>query len=72
LFPGVPGFGISDPENQIVVNPVNEFIGFGGFGGGIKAAELEFLNLLHIETELDYVNNIESSAPKFNPNFKIL
>jgi hypothetical protein len=31
--------------------PVDQFIGFGGFWGGIQAAELEFLNLLHIETE---------------------
>ena len=30
--------------------PVQEFIGLGGFGGGVKAAELEFLNLLHIES----------------------
>ena len=29
---------------------MNEFVGFGGFGGGINAAELEFLNLLHIES----------------------
>lgn len=49
LFPGIPGFGIPDPENKAVAIPVQEFIGLGGFGGGVKAAELEFLNLLHIE-----------------------
>ena len=52
MFPGITGFGISDPENKAVAIPVQEFIGLGGFGGGVKAAELEFLNLLHIETEL--------------------
>lgn len=33
-----------------MVIPVDEFVSFSGFGGGIKAAELEFLNLLHIES----------------------
>ena len=52
MFPGITGFGISDPENKAVAIPVQEFISFGGFGGGIKAAELEFLNLLHIVFKL--------------------
>ena len=49
LFPGIPGFGIPDPEGEDMAVPVDEFVGLGGFGGGIEAAGLEFLNLLHIE-----------------------
>jgi hypothetical protein len=48
LFPGIPGFGIPDPEGQKVAVPVDEFVGLGGFLGGVKATEPEFLNLLHI------------------------
>jgi hypothetical protein len=49
LFPGIIGFGIPDPEDEAMPVPVDELIGLGGFGGGVKAAELEFLNLLHID-----------------------
>ena len=52
--------------------PIDEFIGLGGFGGGIKAAGLEFLNLLHIVSEFEFVNNMVSRALKFILNFKIL
>ena len=48
LFPGIPGFGIPAPEGEDVAVPVDEFVGFDGFGGGVKAAGLEFLNLLHV------------------------
>ena len=47
LFPGIIGFGIPDPENEAVPIPIDELVGPGGFGGGVKAIELEFLNLLH-------------------------
>ena len=53
LFPGIPGFGISDPESEEMVIPVDEFVNLSGFGGGIKAAELEFLDCLHI-FQIDY------------------
>ena len=49
LFPGIPGFGVPDPENEAMPVPVDEFVGLGGSGGGIKAAEVEFLNLLHVD-----------------------
>lgn len=71
LLPGIPGFGIPNPEGEGMTIPVDQFVGLGGFGGGVKAAELEFLNLLHVETELDYTSNIESNAPIFNSNFKL-
>ena len=48
LFPGIIGFGISDPENEVMPIPVDEFIGLVGFGGSVDPIELEFLNLLHI------------------------
>ena len=49
LFPGIFGFGIPDPEGEVVTGAIQEFIGLGGLGGAINAAELKFLNLLHIE-----------------------
>jgi len=52
LFPGIPGSGIPDFECQGMAIPIDELVGFGGFWGGIKAAELEFLNLLHIVFKL--------------------
>jgi len=33
--------------------PMEKFVNPGGFGGGIKAAELEFLDCLHI-FQIDY------------------
>ena len=48
MFPGVPGLGIPDSEGQKVAVPVDGFIGLGGFGGGVDAVELEFLDFLHI------------------------
>jgi hypothetical protein len=33
LFPGIFGFGIPDPEGEVVAGTFYEFIGFGGFGG---------------------------------------
>ena len=50
LFPGITGFGISDPENKAVAIPVQEFISFGGLGDDVNVTELKFLNLLHIES----------------------
>lgn len=38
---------------------VNEFVSFGGFGGSVHAAELEFLNLLHIEFVFRYYYRIK-------------
>lgn len=49
LFPGIIGFRIPDPENKAMAIPVDEFIGLGGFGGGVEAAGLEFLDLLHVD-----------------------
>ena len=49
----------------------DEFEGFLGVGGCIEAAGLEFLNLLHIVSEFDFVNNMVSRAQKFILNFKI-
>ena len=34
---------------------VNEFVGFGGFGGSVNAIELEFLNLLHIKSSFGLI-----------------
>ncbi len=65
LFPGIIGFGIPDPEDEAVPVPVDELIGLDGFGGGVEAAGLEFLNLLHVETEFDYANNMVSKDPEF-------
>ena len=48
LFPGIIGFGITAAEGEDVAVPVDEFVGFDGFGGGVKAAGLKFLNLLHV------------------------
>jgi len=54
-----------------VAIPVQEFIGLGGFGGGVKAAELEFLNLLHIEYQLfryTYRNEWQKIQKKLQKN----
>ena len=48
LFPGIPGFGIPAPEDEDVAVPVDKFVGLDGFGGGVEAAGLKFLNLLHV------------------------
>ena len=58
LFPGIIGFGIPDPEDEAVPIPVDELIGLGGFGGGVKAAELEFLNLLHIDFFFELISSL--------------
>ena len=41
---GILFLGIANPECQKMAEPVDEFEGHGGFGGGIKAAGLGFLN----------------------------
>lgn len=47
-FIGGPVFGFTDPEDQIMAIPLDEFKGVFGFGSGIEFGGLEFLNLLHI------------------------
>ena len=42
--------------------PFDEFEGFLGVGGSIEPTELEFLNLLHIVSEFEFVNNMVSNA----------
>ena len=58
LFPGIMGFGIPDPEDEAMPVPVDELIGLGGFGSGVKAAELEFLNLLHIDFFFELISSL--------------
>ena len=50
MFPGIPGFGIPTPEGEEPAVPVDEFVVLGGLGGGIKAAGLDILNLLNVES----------------------
>ena len=40
-----------DPSDDFTV-PADELVGLGGFGGDVQAAEMEFLNLLHVDVLL--------------------
>lgn len=48
-FTGGGVFGFPDPEDQVMVISFDEFVGLGALGTEINVADLEFLNLLHIE-----------------------
>jgi hypothetical protein len=42
LFPGILGFRIPDQEGKAMTVPVQEFIGFWGFGDDVNVTELKF------------------------------